>query len=612
MLSTLALSQQIIPIDVEHYNPEKFQVIGRDKIAVIDKDESPLALAYETVSRHIEMSGSYRLSPHSFNWNMHGKIYSLLSVFAHYTQDISLSSCRIDAIARDPSLADLMTHFKNPTITTAIEGISGRIRNFLQKSLTDEELFAGIEHILRRPFRQIKLYYIYTGFETEEDLAEFERFLRMVDQLQSQIPNEARKATSVERKDGRSLGPTPRTNLSRITVSLTPLLPSLGTPTQYLGVNLRRSSQTGVLHRIQHACARYGVNARTSADIPFAEFQQFCELTDRRAHPLMEYLSFCGAYSFPTFSIRLYRHPRRISKAAWRADKGVHYVVTDYIPETRAARLNWLRNRGHVIEDDIDDDLLAEELEAANCPQGTFYISTETKKGRPETGDRLYSEINRDSLFPEIGIDDFCQMLRAAHRKSVPDFILNLLPERRAAELRQGGWRMWVEEGRGRDYVDDDRRGDPFYHMQINTTVAEMAMERIKELLPLFTGGVTWNDLTAEKPATYIFPSAHIRFHTNQHIGQNFSQHAANRAFVYDSYCALNALGKCTNCGKCSTTQEIKSITQADQEAGPEHLRRVQAVVRDATIKYKLLVEAQVRGGPHSAITSKWLKHALT
>ena len=80
--------------------------------------------------------------------------------------------------------------------------------------------------------------------------------------------------------------------------------------------------------------------------------------------------------------------------------------------------------------------------------------------------------------------------------------------------------------------------------MIINVTVDDITIDGIKANIPVFTNGQTFNDLIEDKDAIYVFPSSHIKFHQNRHIGQDFKQYVANRAFIFDSYCFGDALAR--------------------------------------------------------------------
>ncbi len=64
------------------------------------------------------------------------------------------------------------------SFTLGIEGISNRQRAWLHKSLDAADITALIERLLgREKSREIKLFYILTGHETDLDMVEFRAFI---------------------------------------------------------------------------------------------------------------------------------------------------------------------------------------------------------------------------------------------------------------------------------------------------------------------------------------------------------------------------------------------------------------------------------------------------
>lgn len=550
MLSNIVLGTQVIPFDVERYDPDKFQTVTRDQISIVKKPDEvpPLHLAHEMVKYHIMNSGSYSLSPFSFNWNQHSQIYTIISIFKKFSNSIVLSSCRVDAIARDPGLAQLINQFGAQNLTVAVEGISEKVCNFLQKSLMPEEFYVGMNTIIHQNFASVKMYYIYTGLEGEEDIEEFEGHLRRIDEIR--------------RKAGK---PT-----FEMRMSFTPLLSTLGTPLQYHGSKVSRSLKTGsvALFKIKHICARYGFGIRLSSSIASSDFAQTVEFLDRRGQPLLEYLSLNGAFAFPKLNLLFYRDAEEISK-------------------------------------EVHDRLVA----ANRTKIGDKYYRV--KPIDRITVNKLYALVNAESLFPEHSIYALIESLRKLHGQEVPAEILKAFPKRRREHLI--GTFVKVAEDEGEDFVTDFGNGKKAYHMLINVTVNDIAADIIKSWIPLFTNGVTFNDVTDDKDALYIFPSMHIKFHRNRHIGQDFKQYVANRAYIFDSYCFNDALSKCVNCGACDTVAEVKHVTTTPyKETGENSMHKLLAVQRDNEIFQKLLIEVRIKPGPYAALQPRWLRFAIT
>ena len=78
-------------------------------------------------------------------------------------------------------------------------------------------------------------------------------------------------------------------------------------------------------------------------------------------------------------------------------------------------------------------------------------------------------------------------------------------------------------------------------------------------------------------------------------------------------YASLVSVHNCVACGACDTITEVKHVTTTPyKETGATDYWRISNVVRDNQTAYKLLVEARIKPGRHSAVQPRWLKFALT
>jgi radical SAM superfamily enzyme YgiQ (UPF0313 family) len=149
------------------------------------------------------------LELYSFNFNAHSQIQSLLEELLPRFRTVGLKSQRLDIIARDPSLLELERRAGKSSFTFGIEGISARMRRYLRKSLPDEELWRGLEIAIKSKPRDLKLFFIATGIERDEDFSEFSLFLEKLSQLRLRSPG------------------------TRIILSVTPLVRFPWTPLEY-------------------------------------------------------------------------------------------------------------------------------------------------------------------------------------------------------------------------------------------------------------------------------------------------------------------------------------------------------------------------------------------
>jgi radical SAM superfamily enzyme YgiQ (UPF0313 family) len=114
----------------------------------------------------------------SFNFNFYQDLYPLLETLAKNFSAIGLKSQRFDMIARDPAILDYLRAVGKGSLTFGMEGISARIRRYLQKGLDEPDLWKALTAVLRRPLRELKVFMIATGVEEEEDFREFEDFVK--------------------------------------------------------------------------------------------------------------------------------------------------------------------------------------------------------------------------------------------------------------------------------------------------------------------------------------------------------------------------------------------------------------------------------------------------
>lgn len=140
--------------------------------------ELPLADVLDAAQRIKQAQGVEEISLYSFNFNTHSDILGLLLELHLLFDRVTLSSQRTDILQHTPVLLEAEVEADKREFTLGIEGISARQRAFLHKSLATEDITALLDRLLRQPIRRIKLFYILTGYETDEDIAEFRNFVR--------------------------------------------------------------------------------------------------------------------------------------------------------------------------------------------------------------------------------------------------------------------------------------------------------------------------------------------------------------------------------------------------------------------------------------------------
>jgi len=140
--------------------------------------ELPLADVLAAACQIKQAQGVEEVSLYSFNFNTHSDILPMLLELNCPFERVTFSSQRADILQNTPILLEAEVAADKREFTLGIEGISARQRRFLHKSLDTEAIAALLKRLLRQPIRRIKLFYILTGYETEEDIAEFRDFVR--------------------------------------------------------------------------------------------------------------------------------------------------------------------------------------------------------------------------------------------------------------------------------------------------------------------------------------------------------------------------------------------------------------------------------------------------
>ena len=194
--------------------------------------------------------GLSKLDLYSFNFNTYGPIRPLLGKLLEEFSSIGLKSQRFDGLARDNAFIELLRIAGKTSITCALEGISPRMRSFLQKDLSDKDLEKSFDVLLRTRLRELKIFVIATGHETDEDYAEFRKTLGILREMLSRSPNRP-----------------------RIVVSATPLVRFPWTPLEFDTMPDSKTLSRSVGF-IKNVAVQAGFEYRGAAEIPEAWMSQ--------------------------------------------------------------------------------------------------------------------------------------------------------------------------------------------------------------------------------------------------------------------------------------------------------------------------------------------------
>jgi len=128
-------------------------------------------------ARSLKRQGCAEIDLYSFNFNTYSGIFPLLLELNRLFDRVSFKSQRVDILYATPGLLTAEIAADKRSFTLGIEGISRRQRAFLHKSLDLDAIRGVLAALLREKIREIKLFYILTGYETEEDILEFRSFV---------------------------------------------------------------------------------------------------------------------------------------------------------------------------------------------------------------------------------------------------------------------------------------------------------------------------------------------------------------------------------------------------------------------------------------------------
>jgi hypothetical protein len=133
----------------------------------------------------------------SFNFNMHKGLYELIEGLVPLFSQIGLKSQRFDSIAEDPNLIDVEKALGKSVYTCGLEGISDRLRRFLNKNLSEQQVRKSVSVLVSAAVREIKVFLIATGRESGEDFDEWSRFLAWVKELRTPQGKQVRFVFSI-------------------------------------------------------------------------------------------------------------------------------------------------------------------------------------------------------------------------------------------------------------------------------------------------------------------------------------------------------------------------------------------------------------------------------
>ena len=140
--------------------------------------ELPLDDVLSAARRIKRAQGVEVLNLYSFNFNTHSDILKMILELQRLFDRVSCKSQRLDILQHTQGLLEAEVEADKREFTLGIEGVSERMRAWLHKSLPTGDITALLRRLLALKIRRVKLFYILTGYETDEDIGEFRGFLK--------------------------------------------------------------------------------------------------------------------------------------------------------------------------------------------------------------------------------------------------------------------------------------------------------------------------------------------------------------------------------------------------------------------------------------------------
>jgi len=203
--------------------------------------ERSLPRVMDALAAATKNQGSKEVSFFSLNFNQYTDFFPLVAESVKRGYKVGLISQRIDMLAETPEQIRVQRWLKKANFTLGIEGISGRMRAYLNKNLQEWEILRCCTEMMKDGAGELKLFQIVTGLETEDDVTEFCIMME--------------KLNAIRAKLGAA---------TRFRVSFTPLFPSAFTALQFAPANAAIEHGSRSLDRLFTRAKELGWGRRLS------------------------------------------------------------------------------------------------------------------------------------------------------------------------------------------------------------------------------------------------------------------------------------------------------------------------------------------------------------
>ncbi|MCK9169384.1 MAG: hypothetical protein M0P01_03140 [Treponema sp.] len=145
-------------------------------------------------AKHLKReTGASTLEITAFNFNTHTDVTRIITEMNKLFAQVNFMSQRADILASSSMLASYEITTGKRQFTLGAEGISERMRTYFNKNLNEETLLKSMGLLMsQNAVKEIKLFYIIAGIETDEDFEDFRCFLSKAAELKTQFGSPAR------------------------------------------------------------------------------------------------------------------------------------------------------------------------------------------------------------------------------------------------------------------------------------------------------------------------------------------------------------------------------------------------------------------------------------
>jgi len=172
--------------------------------------ERSVEKVFEGIGQAVLNQGTKEVSFFSLNFNNYSDFFGLTKRAVEDGLTVGLISQRVDMLAETPEQIQVQRYLKKHQFTLGVEGISSRMRAYLNKNLQEWELLKCAAEMMKEGAGELKWFMIITGLEKQEDMDEFCELMEKVNIIRDRL-----KANT------------------RFRVSFTPLFPAAWTALQF-------------------------------------------------------------------------------------------------------------------------------------------------------------------------------------------------------------------------------------------------------------------------------------------------------------------------------------------------------------------------------------------